>query len=429
MMDKERENDRTFEDLFREKLSNYEIDVPSDLWQSIEGRLPRRNVVPFRRKVMYSSVAAVLLLLLGITGSIYILEEEDDVVKAVSSVEKETSVKQHFLKDEVQELFDNRYEGVADAAARSFKENTAQNFAVQTVAIAEPKMAEIAALSDEKSVDAVEKEVLAENPEEKPEVEKTSETNKQRLPQGYVSSTREKGVANRTVKEQVKAKSKNSGWTFGVGAGGFAGRHGDAVNDYRLQSQRYLDMQIAMLNAASYNSNTSPAKTDIKHHIPVSFGLTVSRHLNDRFAIQSGLTYTFLTSDWTTNGTYRGDTRQRLHFLGIPLSVIYNIAEWNRLKFYVSAGAMTEVNLAGKVHTELYGGDEFIQAFDEDRRMKEWLWSVNARLGLNYPLVGALAVYGEVGADYYFDNGSSIETIRSERPFNVSLQFGLRFGL
>ena len=106
-----------------------------------------------------------------------------------------------------------------------------------------------------------------------------------------------------------------------------------------------------------------------------------------------------------------------------------HVAEWNRLKFYVSAGAMTEVNLAGKVHTELYGGDEFIQAFDEDRRMKEWLWSVNARLGLNYPLVGALAVYGEVGADYYFDNGSSIETIRSERPFNVSLQFGLRFGL
>ena len=173
MMDKERENDRTFEDLFREKLSNYEIDVPSDLWQSIEGRLPRRNVVPFRRKVMYSSVAAVLLLLLGITGSIYILEEEDDVVKAVSSVEKETSVKQHFLKDEVQELFDNRYEGVADAAARSFKENTAQNFAVQTVAIAEPKMAEIAALSDEKSVDAVEKEVLAENPEEKPDMPQT----------------------------------------------------------------------------------------------------------------------------------------------------------------------------------------------------------------------------------------------------------------
>ena len=29
---------------------------------------------------------------------------------------------------------------------------------------------------------------------------------------------------------------------------------------------------------------------------------------------------------------------------------------------------------------------------------------------------------------YYFDNGSDIETIHSEKPFNVSLQFGFRFG-
>ena len=38
------------------------------------------------------------------------------------------------------------------------------------------------------------------------------------------------------------------------------------------------------------------------------------------------------------------------------------------------------------------------------------------------------SAFGEVGASYYFDNGSDIETIHSEKPFNVSLQFGFRFG-
>ena len=39
-----------------------------------------------------------------------------------------------------------------------------------------------------------------------------------------------------------------------------------------------------------------------------------------------------------------------------------------------------------------------------------------------------VSAFAEVGASYYFDNGSEIETIHSEKPFNMSLQFGFRFG-
>ena len=39
-----------------------------------------------------------------------------------------------------------------------------------------------------------------------------------------------------------------------------------------------------------------------------------------------------------------------------------------------------------------------------------------------------MGLYIEPGAKYYFDNGSDIETIRSEKPFNVNLQAGFRFG-
>jgi len=38
-----------------------------------------------------------------------------------------------------------------------------------------------------------------------------------------------------------------------------------------------------------------------------------------------------------------------------------------------------------------------------------------------------LGLYAEPGIAYYFDDGSQIETIRKEHPFNFNLQFGLRF--
>ena len=37
-------------------------------------------------------------------------------------------------------------------------------------------------------------------------------------------------------------------------------------------------------------------------------------------------------------------------------------------------------------------------------------------------------VFVEGGVAYYFDNGSSIETIRSEKPFNAGFNVGLRLG-
>ena len=89
---------------------------------------------------------------------------------------------------------------------------------------------------------------------------------------------------------------------------------------------------------------------------------------------------------------------------------------------------MAEVNVAGKQHIELFSDDISIMKQTEHVRMKEWLWSVNGKIGLSYPVVRFVSAFAEVGASYYFDNGSAIETIHSEKPFNVSFNVGLRFG-
>ena len=110
------------------------------------------------------------------------------------------------------------------------------------------------------------------------------------------------------------------------------------------------------------------------------------------------------------------------------MSLSYKIAEWIRFQVYAAAGVMTEVNVSGKLVTKKYMHKELYEKESEHIRMKEWMWSVNARAGASYPLLRFLSVYAEVGAGYYFDNGSDIETIRSEKPFKVNLQACFRVG-
>ena len=64
----------------------------------------------------------------------------------------------------------------------------------------------------------------------------------------------------------------------------------------------------------------------------------------------------------------------------------------------------------------------------DEFRMKEWLWSVNGKVGVSYPIIRFVSAFGEVSANYYFDNGSTIETIHSEKPFTIGFNMGFRLG-
>ena len=226
----------------------------------------------------------------------------------------------------------------------------------------------------------------------------------------------------KTEEKKVRAKR----WSFGMGGGSVSAGTSNSLNAYALKNTLMTDQELLQLNSPYFNSQ-SP-KTNIRHKTPVSIGLGVSYSINDRFSLQSGLNYTFLSSEWETGAIYHGETKQKLHFIGIPLSLSYKIAEWKRIQFYAAAGAMTEINVAGKLNAKIFVENNEIRHEKKHIRMKEWMWSVNARAGASYPLLRFLSVYAEVGAGYYFDNGSDIETIRSEKPFNVNLQAGFRFG-
>lgn len=405
------------DDLFRSKLYDFEVETAPEDWEAIEKRLDRPSI-PFYRKHTYqwlaaAAVAVLVVLSFGIPWS----KDEDELVKMAMEVKKEAE-KQAVKEDWVAAAEENdtvgKHEAVVNKSvtrARLLSVNTRK----ADDRIADKSSEELIATA---SADTVETETVREQVAESPVQAKES------------TAVKKQPVQTRTVVEeqpaQAKAQPKSRKWGFGMGAGSISAGNSSSVNAFALRSSAVTNEYLSLMNATSAFEEVP--KTDVKHKMPLSFGLSVSRYLSDRWSLQTGLSYSYLVSEWTTNKTYRAESEQRLHFLGIPVSATYKIAEWNKFLFYASAGGKVELNVAGKVCTDLYSPVEKLKSVTEKERMKEPYFSVNGRVGVSYPIIRFISAYAEVGTDYYFDNGSDVETIHSEKPFYVGLQFGFRFG-
>ena len=146
----------------------------------------------------------------------------------------------------------------------------------------------------------------------------------------------------------------------------------------------------------------------VHHRQPIRFGFSLRYQLNDWWSVESGLSYTRLSSDITTkaNGVTTV-TEQRLNYIGLPLNIGYNVWSGRHFGLYVTTGSMIEKRLDAS----------------------PWQFSLNAAAGAEYKLTDKFSLYAEPGLGYYFHDGSATPTIYQDRPLNINLSFGLRFDL
>lgn len=423
---KGKERDK-FDDLFRSKLEDFEMDTMPGDWEAIADRLPKEVSVPFRKTLYYWAAAAVVSLLM-ITGSVYLFNhEQSDLPIAKEIIEHTKEIENHIIEDkkviaEVSETSvkqdENKTKKMNVSVVRPPAKSQGKRTMISSHANVVPEVNMLSAkkMQTDSIVTADFAQQLLTEDAKTEDIQVLAEK----------ESQNKVLIADATPVIKKKKSTASRKWGFGMGGGGLSIGADNTVPQYMMKSALLTSDQLLSMNAPFFNEELP--KTDVHHKTPVSFGLSVSRYLNNRFSLQTGLNYSFLSSEWTTNGSYHGEVKQKLHFIGIPLSVAYKIAEWNRFQVYAAAGAMAEVNVAGKQRSKFFFDDKEISVVSERVRMKEWLWSVNARAGVSYPLIRFVSAFAEVGAGYYFDNGSSIETIHSEKPFNVNFQLGFRLG-
>lgn len=213
--------------------------------------------------------------------------------------------------------------------------------------------------------------------------------------------------------------------TTGMGASSVTNSTATYVEAVGLDDVIWADNP--QLGIGIFNQGKS-VKTEYKHRLPVRVGLNVAYHLTDRLSVESGVSYTRLSSDMKdgTKDNYSSGS-QKLDYIGVPLNVKYRAFGYRRLSVYASAGLLTEKCVSGKATHEYVISGEKKKRETEDVAAKPWQLSVNAALGAQFDVLRNVGVYVEPGVSYYFDDRSPLSTIYKEKPLNFNLNMGVRY--
>jgi hypothetical protein len=215
-----------------------------------------------------------------------------------------------------------------------------------------------------------------------------------------------------------------------------------SVSGSRLMAKVYLSNGLAGSNnyirdngySGEYSNNTDKFQptgqtqhhynnsSNLTHHQPVRFGLSLRYRLDDKWSIESGLTYTRLRSDKKQGNST--NTEQTLSYVGIPVNANYLLWRNRHVNFYVSAGTMVEKMVKGRLETTYNGGK-----WEKDVSIHSLQFSINGGIGADFNLTNQFSIYAEPGMGYYFDNGSDVPTYYQDTPFSFNLNLGLRFNL
>lgn len=226
-----------------------------------------------------------------------------------------------------------------------------------------------------------------------------------------------------------KPSADDSRWTIGLNASGGLLAAGNSVNTGRFYYTQAMaesgSVEFGMIDVnnggdySSYDGSLSSymlAEHTSKHRLPVRFGLSLQYQLNPHLALLSGVSYTRLYSEFSFPLYQNISYSQNLHYIGIPLGVVWQLWTANRFSFYCSGGAMVEKCVSVSLNGDYSG-------------KKPWQWSVNGAIGAEYAFTSLLGAYIEPSLGYYFSDGTQLEHYYKEHPLAPSIEFGLRMHL
>ena len=181
---------------------------------------------------------------------------------------------------------------------------------------------------------------------------------------------------------------------------------------------------VAMMDIADNNKGKIE---EYEHHDkPITLGLAVNKNIGKHWSLETGLQYSYLKSYFTLGtGNYRVDKEQKLHYIGIPVKLSYQFMAYKRLSAYGSAGASIQIPLSGKTYADYVVGGK--SGYTTDWKTTPSIqWTVNTNIGIQYQFAPKLTLFVEPTLNWYIPNGSEVKNTWTERPFTLTVPFGIR---
>ena len=161
--------------------------------------------------------------------------------------------------------------------------------------------------------------------------------------------------------------------------------------------------------------------------VPFSAGIGVRIPLGGRFSIGTGINYSLLSRSFTgiyynESGVSSGEVTidNKMHYIGIPVNAYYDIVSLDKFKFYCYGGA--EAEYCFKNVYDIHTGSGVTQT----SKVSGIQFSAGAGLGVEYLFTDKFGLYFDPGVRYYF-SADQPRSLRTEHPFNINFDLGLRF--
>ena len=208
---------------------------------------------------------------------------------------------------------------------------------------------------------------------------------------------------------------------------GYGAMYGSSVAAFRFSATPVADDGYS---AVLLKNNYQEVSTTSRHYLPVNVGFSLGWEFAPGFSLSAGVDYTCLVSDLSsgTDAT-RYETRQTLHYLGIPVTLEWSFVQRSRLRAYLYAGGQARKAVYGTSSTRYVIDSAPWEPIIEKIGETPLQWSAGAGAGVEYMLGDKVGLYAEPGLNYYFDNGSPVENVFKSRPMNFNLTLGLRLKL
>lgn len=415
----------------RKCLEDYSESLPPHLWEKMERELSAPKVIPIWRK--WQVAAAVLALAISSLTIWFWSSPSAQYIQTSAIPQKSfnsnTEVHKPSSVTNQESILPKSNEYLAQERTAATSISSSQ-LPFSTI---EKEYPDTAALT-QKAMDKEEEEVCIQENKNNASQE---EENKQIIRKKIAATDKKQMQHNQLLAQNKEMAHKKQSWSVGLTTGnipystsssfgGFARLDSRSLSTEALHSTNKAEMAYSQV---LLNNREQTTQTDIHHRMPVTIGVSVKWNLNEQWAVESGLTYTFLSSELHSGSNSYVEEEQKLHYIGIPLKVHRSIWKNKYFNFYASAGGMVEKCISGE--------QEVTYAYGTNSREKEMRslditslqWSVMAAIGAQVDITSLLGFYIEPGMSYYFDDGNNIETIRKQHPLNFNLQLGFRLNI
>ena len=158
--------------------------------------------------------------------------------------------------------------------------------------------------------------------------------------------------------------------------------------------------------------------------IPVSLGLSARYHFAEKLSVSAGVNWSFLSR--TFQGKYKteeGQFTHNLQYVGVPVSVAYDVVDSRTLLFYCYAGGNVEKAISSQYFIYNVSASPLLS-----EKVPSLQYGVFGGIGVEFRVSDLLGLYVDPCVRYYFP-GNQPKSIRTDRPLMFSFEAGLRFNL